>query len=588
MALWPGASGKVRKPRSALTILYTLGHALKLMGLPEDGAFWSRIDRPQARKLLGKPGVNSLNTVAFYYGMGALPDGPSTAKRKGIQSRRDRLGEPEHSECPDNAKQWQPFPDTYTAEAGWRAVHMMSIVGPTLIDAIETAAFVPVRTTRADGAPLSKRSIQLIKKQAFDNVISTWDWRAPDGSALQDLPMPIHSRSQRSLEHSQPISWPPRSYFEAFSLLVILQSCHLWIVALSFASRHGELLSLRENCLRRETSDISTASLSTWKLDGIVGRSHEVPLPDIVVATLRQQVRLAKLAKRIANFDGDHLWVRLDTRGSPEERIGSPITNFARYLQGFNFAFDLTPLLENTNAHMHRFRKTLARIVALALVHAPKILMDVLGHRDEQMTVMRYILSDPGILVEIEEISRELIILKGVDAVGKLEQLQGKAARTLRERVAQHVKRLGKNALEPQNLREFVEAMTEHGAGWAIIGPGKVCTGFKKGGLCNDINGEANPHYCSTDCHNQLLLPDYERADGTFASSIVEAIDTIDYVVDHFLKSEKRGEEMLVAALSGQIRGLLGQWREVDQHFQNRHLLNPEVKKHFLQVVLLS
>jgi hypothetical protein len=38
--------------------------------------------------------------------------------------------------------------------------------------------------------------------------------------------------------------------------------------------------------------------------------------------------------------------------------------------------------------------------------------MDVFGHRDEQMTIMRYILSDPGILSEVQQVVREMLILK--------------------------------------------------------------------------------------------------------------------------------------------------------------------------------
>jgi len=267
--------------------------------------------------------------------------------------------------------------------------------------------------------------------------------------------------------------------------------------------------------------------------------------------------------------------------------MGNRMHVFDRLLKAFNTSFSLTPLMEGTNLHMHRFRKTLVRIVALALVHAPKILMDILAHRDEQMTVMRYILADPGILSEIEEVTRELVILKGLEAIDKRDQLQGKAAPILRERVVRYASLLGKRALEPQNLREFVEVITEGGGGWAIIGPGKVCTGFRKGGLCNDGTGEANPHYCNPECKNQLLFPDYEQVDGTVASAVVEAIETLDYMIEQLRHSDENGEEMLIPQFAGQIKGLLRQWREVDQHFRNRHLGSVLVQKHIPDVVLL-
>jgi hypothetical protein len=215
-------------------------------------------------------------------------------------------------------------------------------------------------------------------------------------------------------------------------------------------------------------------------------------------------------------------------------------------------------------------------------------LKDVLeGHINTRLTVMRYILSDPGIFTEIEQITRELVILKGLEAVNKIDGLQGSAAPKFRERVSQYAKLMGKNALEPQNLREFIEVMTEGGGGWAIIGPGKVCTGFRKGGLCNDSQGEANPHYCDPECPNQLLFPEYEGNDGTLVSAIVEAIETIDYMVDQLRMSDGAGEGMLAAQFSGQIAALLRQWREVDQHFREKHAEKPVINKYLPKVVLL-
>jgi hypothetical protein len=213
--------------------------------------------------------------------------------------------------------------------------------------------------------------------------------------------------------------------------------------------------------------------------------------------------------------------------------------------------------------------------------------MDLLGHRDEQMTVMRYVLSDPGILAEIEEITREMVILKGLDAVKSGDSLQGKAAPILRARVDQYAKLLGKNAFEPTNLREFVEVITEGGTGWAIIGPGKVCTGFRQGGLCNEGTGEANPHYCSPDCNNQLLFKEYEEADGTIASTVEESIETLDYMVEQLRRVACGGEQMLIPQFVGQVVGLLNHWPEVDEYFRDHHLPDPEINKHFLRVALL-
>jgi hypothetical protein len=106
------------------------------------------------------------------------------------------------------------------------------------------------------------------------------------------------------------------------------------------------------------------------------------------------------------------------------------VPSLAHVFNSFVEILGLERWLTDGGMNPHRFRKTLARIVALALVHAPKILMDVFGHRDEQMTIMRYILSDPGILSEVQQVVREMLILKGVEAINKADEVQGPAQRS--------------------------------------------------------------------------------------------------------------------------------------------------------------
>ncbi|SDJ62871.1 hypothetical protein SAMN05216338_105715 [Bradyrhizobium sp. Rc2d] len=50
-------------------------------------------------------------------------------------------------------------------------------------------------------------------------------------------------------------------------------------------------------------------------------------------------------------------------------------------------------------AHMHRWRHTVARLVALSVVGAPKVLFDLFGHKDIEMTLY-YMMSDPTIADE--------------------------------------------------------------------------------------------------------------------------------------------------------------------------------------------
>jgi len=303
-------------------------------------------------------------------------------------------------------------------------------------------------------------------------------------------------------------------------------------------------------------------------MDGVGGAEKEVPIPTAVQFAARQQERLARYSKSIGLVDGDHLWV--STTNLP----GTALTDANHLLKVFVRTFQLDDLLDGSSIHMHRFRKSLARVCALALVHAPKVLMDVFGHRDEQMTVIRYILSDVNLLSDVQETVRELVVLKGVDAVKRVDQLQGAAAGRLRERIHQHAKRLGSRALEPKNLMEFVRAMTEDGGGWAVVGPGIVCTNFTRGGLCNRGQGAANPDYCHPKCDNQLVFPDYEPDGSNVASAVTNAIRSIEFMLERLEEADAVGESMLVAQFRGQIKALLGRWEQVDMHFRTHPTLN--------------
>lgn len=583
LRLWAGVKVRRQSYSSILTIIRNLSQVTRHLALIERDGFWSRISREQFCSLLngGIRGAYNCNLVTRLHKQGVLADAPtSRARPKGSEPARDRTGEQEHVSPASSINQWQPFPDDFTAEAGRCSVHMTLSAGPTLLDALESMVEVqarehPVVHSRADEG-LSDRRLNAIRTEVYDSFIADWQWLGPDGNPLLELPI----NATFSAVGVGEFSWPPRTAHQAKSILGTLQASHLWLIALALGGRHGEVLSLREGCLRRESTDTPTGAMHTWKLDGVAGRQHEAPLPAMAVTAIKQQERLARFMKKAYGVSGDHLWV------ITSRTFGEPLNDLGQSFKSLVKAFGLAPLLDGGSAHLHRIRKTLVRIVALALVHAPKILMDVLGHRDEQMTVMRYILSDPGLLDEIQETVRELVVLKGVEAVQKRAQLQGKAAPLLRERVAEYAKRVGSKAMEPQNLMEFVGAMTEGGTGWAVIAPGVICTGFTRGGVCNKGQGGANPHYCSPACDNQLVMSDYDEDGVKVSSAVLNAMETVDYMLDKLLEANGNGEEMLIAQFSGQVKSMLGRWREVDHHFSS-HPARAKLGKLLSDVVLL-
>ena len=61
--------------------------------------------------------------------------------------------------------------------------------------------------------------------------------------------------------------------------------------------------------------------------------------------------------------------------------------------------------------HTHRFRKTVARLAGVAIVDSPRVLMQLLGHQDIEVT-LHYICTDKGLAADIERVARELRIMR--------------------------------------------------------------------------------------------------------------------------------------------------------------------------------
>ena len=575
--LWPSPASGKRGSFSTLHLrLRCLGMLTRQMESFDKAAFWSQISLETVRNRHGDYMKNCFWVLGWLKDIGAIKDcAISKLVMAGSVSRRSRIGEPEHAELEKSENTWQPYPDSFTAVAGWHAIQCLEVLGPALLDALEAAAAVTIPPPSKKIVPKPGRKfhpkMSWMQRTTLDQFINSWTWTAPDGSPLTSAL--VHGTF--SISGSGIFNWPPRTYSQAWSLLNLLQASHLWVLALATAGRHAEVLSIKVGSLTRCESDVPTTQMDSWKIDGLRAATRELPLPSLAVFAVQQQERLAKLVKHQHKKEGDHLWVLVSVRaGDPLLTLGKPLNTLVS-------TYDLQSYLGDSTAHMHRFRKTLVRIVALALVHAPKILMDILGHKDEQMTIMRYILADRTLLEEINETVRELNVIKVEEVIRNPGSLQGKAAPVFKQRIEAYALRLGENAYEPQNIREFADAMSGSGTKWACIAPGVYCTGFDVGGLCNkNRGGGPDPHYCHPNCDNQLVISEGEGND----SAVARAIRNADFLLSELSFASERDEEMLVAQFIGQIKALLGRWREVDRHVGS----HPVAKRHKIDLVLVD
>lgn len=551
MALLPGSYGKPKKLTTIRVSMANLGRLfLRKPFTMKGGRMWSNIVIDGS---ISKSYRSSAASLTHYHRVGCLPDAPATSPViQGNDGPRDRSGEREHSSHPISHEQIQPYSDEFVSEAGWAAATMIRVVGPTMLDAVEAALKIKPRTMTVRGP---RRRLKKAGMAAFarDPIIRSWRWMHPDGTILETVPITFHIHKGLSKVAA---CWPPRTFDHAMRMVQILQGAHTFPIGLATGVRHGGLASLQVGSLSKLKGGADTMKFRTWKLDGPGGRWTDAPVPTLACESILQQERLARIFKAHHGLKNTHLWVSHLYPGTPP--------SIPHLMRTFIDGLGLRRFVSNGGVNPHRFRKTLARLAALALVHAPKILMDAFGHRDEQMTVLRYILSDPSILAEVQEIVREMIILKGVEAVQNADVIQGSGSSQLRAKVEQFAKRLGESALEPKNISEFAQALTEDGTSWAFVTPDIVCTSFTKGGLCNKGRGKPDPHYCDPACDNQIIFPDGAEGVGR---AVVNAIETVEYALGLLESASKDMDDMLVAHYRGQIRSLLNRWSQVDRHF---------------------
>ena len=544
------------RPSTVCTELHLLTRLVRtklLNGIRTNG-FWNRFSHEDFTSLSPAMGLYLFNTLIHFHARGLIPDAPSPPIRvEGAVPERSRAGEKLESSKLEDSKEWQPLPDEFTAELGWRSVQLIQIIGPTLLDAVEAAVNKPT-LTRVDGTLFRhQRRRQLATAAMCDPIIANWKWVKPDGTPLDriEFKLNIYESASRLMVKDQSLptmQWPPKTFADAWSMLQLLQGANLFPVCLASGPRASEVSSFTTDCLVEAPGVGNRISGKTYKLvNQIGGRSRDFAAPEIVVQALLLQKRIAAIAKLRGKVSGNHLWVHISTYG--RSKIGAKHLLLTRFLDDYARKLGLSHLLgnESPNLHIHRFRKTLARITALALVNSPTILMDCFGHEDPEMTLRRYILSDKSVARDVITIQRELTIAMAAKVIEASDALGGPAAEKLLERKTDFLKRIGKSKMEPQDAYEFAKRETFNGRTWMMVSPGIYCTLPQgNGGPCAKGQGGTNPAYCQSGCNFQIVQ--YEEA---------KIDDAIGEIVRNLQRAVNESEPMIIATWAGQLRNWL-------------------------------
>lgn len=535
----------------------------------------------------------------------------------------------------------QPLPDDYVSEMGSKSVWIIENLGPNLLTIGEEILEIWKRTDKPE---LKPSQVRLQRTNQLKKYILNFTWRDGSGALFSELPFMLglckvgsnsnkrrnKAKQRAALEltdeydlddlaassmvgdNGDPleiIPWPPKNVVHINGLMGALQTAHLFVVALSMGSRKSEVLTLKRSCVEYAKNGEAYANGRTYKLverhDGVL---RDWVLPDVAVQAIKQQIRLVVLSETIGphtpkrNPDGTtlaqakpgtHLWGRISGTG----KTGLHLTNINSTLVMYAQALGMNTDPGGQRLRSHRFRKTLARIVALALTEAPKVLMNVFGHKSIEMTLY-YILTDKDLQADIEQVSRELRVMRAlhtVQAIVDAEDAQdallnvatsagmppdpsarlvlagygGPAAEMVSNAIKVQKERLHTKGDEwgTEHARELAMILTLNGKAWQLVRTGVICTKFPgtESGPCNYSVGKPEPSRCRTSCSHRLeegFLRD--DVDG----SIKDAVEA-------YKDAGDQGEDLTQEFWVGQI---LGHLRRFDD-LHHKWIQDPTVKK---------
>lgn len=468
--------------------------------------------------------------------MGLWWDTPSLKR----QSRsRAMKGKKSFTEKPEEKDAHKPLPDEYVAQMGERSLWLIQDLAPNLLNIAAEMADLWTATSSMGLAPSTVADKRNVGVRA---ILDRHEWRDHKGRAFKNppfslkLPMEtgigkINRVKKRGPDPGESV-WPPRTYMHIKGLLGVVQAAHYFVAALSMGSRQSETLSLQRNCVVYATDNRPYANGRTYKLQQRHdGQARDWLLPDYAVKALEQQTRLVRLTEYIAavtpkdsrpaaaDKKPTHLWAQISARtGSDATR---PLLDINQALVRHAIALNMSTAPGGQKLRSHRLRKTLARLVALALTQAPKILMDVFGHKSIEMT-LHYILSDKALRADIETVSRELRVMRCKEVVdrmveadsvatsGDADKLAGygglsavifrDAVKSYRERVHRRGEQWG-----VQSAVELAQLLTLQGTAWEQVRKGVICTKFPgQAGPCNKRLGRPEPSKCQSTCNHRL------------------------------------------------------------------------------------
>ncbi|MBO1905300.1 integrase [Microvirga sp. 3-52] len=467
------------------------------------------------------------------------PEQPSDG---GPAREKSRRGQPVATRTQKTEpRSYQPFSDAFVSELIRRARWLHDNLAPQILQCWES---LREATERARKAKRASSHPSIIEERRA--IIAGMDWHDADGRPLTRLPWPITIReSRRSITTDV---WPPKDPSAINMMVSLLQALNFCTANFCAGGRSSEILDANDQSIGVDGEGRLRAR--TFKLiDQLDGQARDWPLHPAAMKALSIQHELARIVRP---GDATHLWVLLKEGTGP---AGSPLHNINEAVIRAVEALGLTHATGGIRPHSHRWRHTVARIVALSLVAAPQVLMDLFGHRDLEMT-LRYMLSHPEIASEVKQVAEEVAYALAAEALKDAESgnAGGPAAAPLQIGLERLKMRWGKDALDADTLGEAIDILTCNEKPWSMVRPGVLCTkAVGQYGPCTQGRGSPDPGACRTDCGHRLEM----------ARAKHQCEGALTALLNEHVAAAAEGEELRVASLEGQILATLKRWDDV-------------------------
>jgi integrase len=291
-------------------------------------------------------------------------------------------------------------------------------------------------------------------------------------------------------------SWPMETVLSLKSLLFRCQIANMIMIIGSTGMRVGEMAGLGHNSLLRRDGRFFLRERSFKNTDIFDGEARQWPLPEVAVRAFQAQVELATTLGA-----GDRLWVPVNAtrndRGLPA--FGALLRHFGRSV-GLRDGSSLSHI--DGDISPHRFRFTVARLVALSLTGSSQVLFDVLGHDDVE-TTLGYALQDPELHEDINKIRAEVKAIRVKDVFDTSEEIGGPAAEIVRRTKADMLARSGKDELETDEIDEAAAILGDA----EQVKQGVLCTAQPlERGACSSPLGLRDHSACTPQCLHRLEL----------------------------------------------------------------------------------